>query len=105
MQTANVQIYIHGDGDRTVVEARYTSYNFTTVPVTASAGREPGDKSDRQIGEAVAAARALRKIAKRLEKQAAGKMKHKEDNAKHALEIFQAKQEEAHKEMLAKWGL
>ena len=92
MQVANVSMSIHSDGDRTVVEASYHSYEFPAIHANASSGREPGDKTDRVVGEALAVSRALEKISKKLAKQAAGRIKHKEDNAKHALEIFEAQQ-------------
>lgn len=90
MQTGNVLMSILTDGDRTVVEAALHTYRHRSVPAIASSSREPGDKSDPKIGEALAIARALRKIASKLEREAGGTMKHREDTKKHAREIGKA---------------
>lgn len=87
MKVASVPLTIMSDGDRTVVEARYHSYEIFVPAVMASSSREPGDKTDPMVGEAKAVARALRKLAKRLEKRADGTIKHREDIKQHAAEI------------------
>jgi hypothetical protein len=90
MKNGFVDIRILSDGDRTVVEAALHTYKYPSVVGTGSAGREPGDKADPKIGEALAVARALRSIAGGLERQAHGTMKHREDNKKHKLEIAES---------------
>lgn len=87
MKSAAVQLSFLSDGDRTVVEAAYHSYHFPSVYSKASSGREPGDKSNERIGEALAAARVLRSLAAKLERQATGAMRHAETNRQHAEEI------------------
>ena len=87
MNTGTVHLSILTDGDRTVVEASLHTYLNPSIPVVASSGREPGDKTDPEIGEALAVARALRKIANRLEKKAAGTMKHRESIAEHRRQL------------------
>jgi uncharacterized protein DUF1876 len=82
MHTGNIHINILTDGNRTVAEASLHTY-AAHVTGNGSSGREPGDKSDPKIGENLAIARALRKIANRLEKKAAGTMKHRESIAEH----------------------
>ena len=87
MYTASVSLSRLTDGDRTVVEGAYHSYSFPSVPTRGSAGREPGDKPDAEIGELLATARALKSLAAKLEKRAKGKMRHKEEIARHKAEI------------------
>lgn len=91
MKRGNVNIEIATDGSRTVVEAAFHTYLHHSITATASSSRERGDKSDKKIGEALAVARALRKIADKLEHEARGTMKHREDCKKHAEEIAEAK--------------
>jgi len=87
MKSAAVQLSLLSDGDRTVVEAAYHSYQFPSIVASASSGREPGDKSNEKIGEALAVARALRSLANRLERQAQGALRHAESNKAHKEEI------------------
>lgn len=82
-----VQLRMMTDGNRTVAEAVLHTYQHPSTAAVASSARERGDESDEKIGEALAVARALRKIASKLEKQAAGTMKHREDNKAHARDI------------------
>lgn len=82
-----VQLRMMTDGDRTVAEAVLHTYQHPSTAAVASSGRERGDESDEKIGEALAIARALRSLASKLEKQAAGKMKHREDCKAHARDI------------------
>lgn len=91
MKRGNVDIHIATDGSRTVVEAYLHTYLHKSVTAYGSSARDPQDKTDRKIGEALAVARALRKIAAKLERQAHGKMKHREDCARHAAEIAEQK--------------
>jgi len=90
MYLANVSISFLTDGDRTVFEGAYHSSNFPAVRATGSSSREPGDKSDVAVGEALAAARFLRSLAAKLEKQANGTVKHREDIKAHRAQIAAA---------------
>lgn len=83
MKLRSVDIKILTDGDRTVAEACL----YPCVEGVGSSSRDRADKSDPEIGEALAVARALRKIAAKLERQAAGMMKHREDIKAHRQEI------------------
>ena len=94
MDVANISLIVLSDGgDRTVVEASYHPLNdeLPTTRATGSSGREPGDKTDRAVGEALAVQRALVNLGKKLERQAAGRMKHREDIARHHQEIKDSK--------------
>lgn len=93
MKTFVVRLSLMSDGDRTVAEASH----FENFPPGAalittgkgSAGREPGDKSDAQVGEWLAQARALRSVAAHLERQAKGRMAHTEEIKRHRAEVAQ----------------
>jgi len=87
VKTGNVHLAVLTDGDRTVVEATLHTYLNLSVTAAGSSSREPGDKPDPQTGEALAVARALRRIAAKLERQARGKMKHQESVKAHREEI------------------
>lgn len=87
MKRGNVDIKILSDGNRTVAEAALHTYLHPSVEGRGSSSREPGDKSNAQIGEAFAIARALRSLAAHLERQAKGKMKHADEIKRHAAEI------------------
>jgi hypothetical protein len=87
MRYGKVNYQAATDGDRTVVEASLLFADELVINSVGSAGREPGDKSDPKIGEALAVARALRSIASRLERQAKGTMKHREDIQRHRAEL------------------
>lgn len=87
MKRGNVDIHIATDGSRTVVEAYLHTYLHKSVTAAGSSSRDPQDKADKKTGEALAVARALRHLAAKLERQAYGEMKHREDCARHAREI------------------
>lgn len=91
MKTFVVRLSLMSDGDRTVVEASHFENLMTGAALVTygkgSAGREPGDKSDAQVGEWLAQARALRSVAARLERQAKGRMAHTEEIKRHRAEV------------------
>jgi len=87
--TTQIRVTTMSDGDRTVAKAVVIDLNRlpSIIAGMGSSSRERGDKADREVGENLALARALRSLASKLEKQAAGKIKHREDCKEHAREI------------------
>lgn len=90
MKSLNGSVYIMSDGNRTVATAElFNFYRAETVFMgKGSSGREPGDKPDAAIGEDLAVARALRSLASKLERRAAGRMRHVESIKAHKEQIL-----------------
>ncbi len=82
-----IQVTILGDGSRTVAQVTGAPPYDLACRGLGSASREPGDKPDEAIGEKLAAARALHSAARRLERQALGRMRQNENVAAHRAAI------------------
>lgn len=65
---------VHQDADVTLAQVSYAGTDDNSIQVSGSARREPGDASVPSIGEALATARALEKLAAKLRKKAQGEM-------------------------------
>lgn len=74
MKRSVLYITIASASDATVATAE-----LGDVTLTASAKREPGDRPDAAIGQNLATARVLVKVARRLERGARGRIKHADD--------------------------
>jgi hypothetical protein len=66
-QSPKIAVIVVTDADAAVALAA-----IGDISVTASSKREPGDRADPKIGSDLAVARALRKLARRLERRANG---------------------------------
>lgn len=92
MHQGNIVFSVLTDGSRTVVEAAllHADSREVVLSATGSSGRDPGDKTDPAVGVGLATARALSSLAKRIERQANGRVKHNEDIAEHRRQIKDA---------------
>lgn len=63
----DIHLAVDDNATVAVIKAEISDGKFVTV--TASAKREPGDEFDPQVGSDLATARALRKIADKIERQ------------------------------------
>lgn len=97
MEQYVTRIHTVSDGNRTVAEATLLKQNEvgyiveTLTTGKGSAGREPGDKNNPEIGEKLALARALESAAAHLRKQANGRIRHVESVRAHREQIKAAK--------------
>lgn len=89
MKTYNLSVRSMTDGNRTVTHVHGFDLQSENVEVEGlgSAGREPGDKNDSEVGDKLALARALRSAAAHLERQANGRIRHTEEIKRHRAEI------------------
>lgn len=80
-----IHIGVMTDPDATVATATLSAdgYGPPLVVKTGSSKRTPGDDYDTETGTAYAVARALRRIAGTLEKQAGGRVKQADEIRKH----------------------
>ncbi len=87
MKKILIQVTLLSDGSRTVAQATGAPPYDMACRGLGSSGREPGDRPDEAIGEKLATARALHSMARRLERQAMGRMRHNESVQNHRDEI------------------
>jgi hypothetical protein len=81
----NVTIVVISDKDATVARAA-----MDNITATASAKREPGDKPDAVIGADLATARALARLAAKLERRARGRIRNADAIKTHRRERAEA---------------